>query len=414
MKHIPQIKISDYNYQLPENRIAQFPLDKRDQSKLLIFKDDKIEENIFSSIYTFVPDHALLIYNQTRVIQARIPFQKETGAQIEIFCLEPVAPTKEIQKAFENHSGVSWNCLVGNSKKWKSGMLKREFKLNGVHVELFAERQSKSDDHSVIEFSWTPGYFSFSEVLDAAGIIPLPPYMHREAEDSDKTRYQTIYARSEGSVAAPTAGLHFTEDVFKKLKNKNIHFDEVTLHVGAGTFKPVSAEKLADHEMHTEKIYIRKITIQAILDKHDKPVIVVGTTTMRTIESLYWHGVKLIKGATRGGNIDIKQWDPYQADFNSGISVEESLQAILQFMNENGLSVISGQTQLMIVPGYKIRIPDILITNFHMPQSTLLLLVSAFIGDGWGKVYQYALDNDFRFLSYGDSCLFFRKELPLQ
>jgi S-adenosylmethionine:tRNA ribosyltransferase-isomerase len=410
MKHIPQIKISDYHYSLPENRIAQFPLDKRDQSKLLIFKDDQIEENIFSFIDAFLPDHALMVYNQTRVIQARIPFQKKTGAQIEIFCLEPVAPTKEIQKAFENQSGVSWKCLVGNSKKWKSGELTRDFMIKGIKVELTAERQSKTDDHSVIEFAWSPGHFSFSEVLDAAGIIPLPPYMHREAEDSDKTRYQTIYARSEGSVAAPTAGLHFTEDVFKKLKNKNIHFDEVTLHVGAGTFKPVSAERLTDHEMHTEKIYIRKSTIEAILNKTDKAVIVVGTTTMRTIESLYWHGVKMIKGVAEGNNIDIDQWDPYHADFNSGISVEKSLQTILQFMNENDLEVISGQTQLMIVPGYKIRIPDILITNFHMPQSTLLLLVSAFIGQGWKKVYQYALDNDFRFLSYGDSCLFFKKK----
>ncbi len=408
MKHIPTIKIKDFNYSLPPHRIAQFPLESRDQSKLLIYSNGRISENIFAHIDEYLPKNSLLIYNQTRVIQARIPFQKETGAQIEIFCLEPESPTREIQQAFELPSGVTWKCLVGNSKKWKEGVLIKSFNLNNKSCKLYGERIEKSESYSLIKFTWEPEQFSFSEVLEASGIIPLPPYMNREANDSDKNRYQTIYAKSEGSVAAPTAGLHFTKPVFQKLKEKSIEIAEVTLHVGAGTFKPVSTESVADHEMHTEKIYIQKETIESILNSIDQTVTVVGTTTMRTIESLYWHGVKLLKGKT-GGEVDIQQWDPYQPELNTGVSVKESLESVLNYMKVQKLDVISGQTQLMILPGYQVRIADILITNFHMPQSTLLLLVSAFIGEGWKDAYQYALDKDFRFLSYGDSCLFYKK-----
>ncbi|MCD4694915.1 MAG: S-adenosylmethionine:tRNA ribosyltransferase-isomerase, partial [Bacteroidales bacterium] len=355
----------------------------------------------------YLPGNSLLIYNQTRVIQARIPFQKDTGAQIEIFCLEPESPTKEIQQAFELTSGVTWNCLVGNSKKWKAGGLTKTFTIKNKSCKLYAEGIKKSENHSLVKFSWEPAQYSFSEVLEASGIIPLPPYMNRKAEDSDKNRYQTIYARSEGSVAAPTAGLHFTDAVFQKMKEKNIEIKEVTLHVGAGTFKPVSTENVSDHKMHTERICIPKNTIESILNRLNSPVTVVGTTTMRTLESLYWHGVKLIKSVT-GSEINIHQWDPYQTELNTGVSVEESLERVLKYMQRHKLEILSGQTQLMIVPGYHIRIPDILITNFHMPQSTLLLLVSAFMGEGWKDAYNYALANNFRFLSYGDSCLFFK------
>jgi len=407
MKHIPGIKIKEFNYSLPSQRIAQFPLEQRDQSKLLIYNNGNISENIFANMHEYLTNNSLIIYNQTRVIQARIPFQKNTGAQIEIFCLAPEAPTKEIQQAFELSSGVTWKCLVGNSKKWKEGTLSKTFTYDNKVCKLFAERIEKSDDYSLIKLTWEPNQYSFSEVLDASGIIPLPPYMNREANDSDKNRYQTIYAVSEGSVAAPTAGLHFTKTVFQKLREKNICLAEVTLHVGAGTFKPVSSESVADHEMHTEKIYVQKDTIQNILNNLSNKITVVGTTTMRTIESLYWHGVKLLNEKANS-EINILQWDPYQPKFNTGISVQESLEKVLNYMHEHSLDVISGQTQLMILPGYKVRIADILITNFHMPQSTLLLLVSAFTGDGWKDVYQYALDNDFRFLSYGDSCLFYK------
>ena len=408
MKHIPTIKIKDFNYSLPPHRIAQFPLESRDQSKLLIYNKGLISENTFSNVDHYLPNDSLLIYNQTRVIQARIPFQKDTGAQIEIFCLEPESPTKEIQQAFELTSGVTWKCLVGNSKKWKDGVLTKTFEINDKSCKLCAERVKKSESDSLIKFTWQPAQYPFSEVLEASGIIPLPPYMNREANDSDKNRYQTIYAKSEGSVAAPTAGLHFTKPVFRKLKEKSIKIAEVTLHVGAGTFKPVSTESVADHEMHTEKIYIQKETIENILNSINHTVTVVGTTTMRTIESLYWHGVKLLKGKT-GGEIDIQQWDPYQSELNTRVSVKESLENVLNYMKVHKLEVISGQTQLMILPGYKVQIADILITNFHMPQSTLLLLVSAFIGEGWKDAYQFALDKDFRFLSYGDSCLFYKK-----
>ncbi len=408
MDNIPKINIEEFNYDLPKERIAQFPLEKRDGSKLVIYKDGLISESTFKNIPELLPENSLMIYNETKVVQARLLFKKETGAKIEIFCLEPIEPTREIQQAFEQHSGVIWKCLVGNSKKWKNGKLNKHFSNKGKEALLTAERIEQHQSYSLIRFYWKPEGLTFSDILIQSGIIPLPPYMDRKTIDSDKYRYQTVYANSEGSVAAPTAGLHFTDEVFENLKNRNISLEEVTLHVGAGTFKPVSTSDVREHEMHKEQIVIRKSLIQSLLSSLDKNIIVVGTTTTRTIESLYWFGVKLLVNKTENESIEINQWDPYKPEYNIGINVEKSLEAILSFMDKKGLEVISGKTQLIIIPGYKYKIPTVLITNFHMPQSTLLLLVSAFIGDNWKEVYDYALNHDFRFLSYGDSCLFFR------
>ena len=408
MQELPGINIEEFNYDLPRKRIAQFPLEKRDGSKLVIYRDGEISESTFKHIPELLPENSLMIYNETKVVQARLLFQKETGANIEIFCLEPIEPKREIQQAFEQHSGVVWKCLVGNSKKWKSDQLNKPFINNGKEAVLSAERIGQHPSYSLIRFEWKPEDLTFSDILLQSGIIPLPPYMDRKAVESDKFRYQTVYANSEGSVAAPTAGLHFTDEVFEELKRENISFEEVTLHVGAGTFKPVSTSDVREHEMHTEQIFVRKAVIENILGSLDKNIIVVGTTTTRTIESLYWFGVKLLVDKSEPRFMEIKQWDPYQQKYNIGISVKESLEAILSFMQKRNLEVISGKTQLIIVPGYKYKIPTVLITNFHMPQSTLLLLVSAFIGDKWKDVYDYALNHGFRFLSYGDSCLFFK------
>ncbi|MCB2219635.1 MAG: S-adenosylmethionine:tRNA ribosyltransferase-isomerase [Bacteroidetes bacterium] len=403
----------DFDYPLPPDKIAQFPLEQRDRSKLLLFKDHEPSMHVFKDIANFLPDHALLIYNQTRVIQARLIFRKESGARIEIFLLEPVSPTREIQQAFECSSPVRWNTLVGNSKKWKSGDLHLPFQINGLDYMLYAQREDKNGNQFQISFTWDPPSISFSEVLEHVGKTPLPPYMNREARDEDKVRYQTIYARNEGSVAAPTAGLHFTSGVFDALKLKGIQFSEVTLHVGAGTFKPISTNNIVDHEMHTERIFISKKTIERILENIGKPVIVVGTTTMRSIESLYWHGVKILMDQVKDDDIHIHQWDPYQEQYRIDIPVKTALDAVLELMDQKGMAVISGQTQLMIVPGYHFKIADILITNFHMPRSTLLMLVAAFIGHEWKDVYRFALQHEFRFLSYGDSCLFFKKEVKV-
>jgi len=409
MVFIPTIKISEFDYNLPQERIAQFPLSERDKSKLLIYNDKEISEDVFENITCYLPESSLLIYNETKVIQARLIFEKESGAYIEIFCLEPVSPTKEIQLAFQQTGKVVWKCLVGNSKKWKTGKLAKDFEYEGTKIRLTVDRLDQFQDYSLVEFSWKPQDLTFSEVLTEAGIIPLPPYMKRNSEDSDKHRYQTIYANSEGSVAAPTAGLHFTNEVLQSLKKKKIAIEKVTLHVGAGTFKPVSVDEIGRHEMHTEKIVVRRSTIQQLLKKLNIQIILVGTTTTRTIESLYWFGVQLIVDGGDPKFIDIRQWDPYNPKYNIGISTKDSLEKVLQLMDQNKIDELNGQTQLMIVPGYQYRIPDVLITNFHMPKSTLLLLVSAFIGDDWENAYDYALNNDFRFLSYGDSCLFFKK-----
>jgi S-adenosylmethionine:tRNA ribosyltransferase-isomerase len=410
MDFIPDININEFDYHLPEDKIAQFPLSGRDESKLLIYKKGLISEDIFKNISNHLPESSLIVFNETKVIRARLLFHKPNGATIELFCLEPILPTRELQQAFEQNSGVVWKCMVGNSRRWKSGKLQKSISNNGRTCILSAERLQQSQDQSFIRFEWEPPALSFSEILVYTGIIPLPPYMKREAIKSDAERYQTIYARADGSVAAPTAGLHFTEAVFQKLDQKKIERVDLTLHVGAGTFKPVTQNEIKNHEMHFEKILIPKKTVQKILDHLHENIIVIGTTSMRTVESLYWFGVKLMIDKKPPEEIDIKQWDSYDPFYNCEISPKESLLTVTKYMESHSIELISGQTQLMIVPGYRFRIPNILITNFHMPKSTLLLLISAFMGNGWKGAYKYALDHDFRFLSYGDACLFFKQD----
>lgn len=416
IKQLERICIDDYDYDLCEDRIAKYPLARRDDSKLLIYKEANLDQSSFDKIHELLPRNSLLLFNETKVIQARLQFHKESGAKIEIFCLEAVKPVSEIQLAFEQISGVVWKCFIGNAKKWKSGILKKLIiTLNGG-IEFCAERVGMMGETHLVEFTWSPSDLPFSELLERSGLVPLPPYLNREAEKSDKERYQTIYAQHDGSVAAPTAGLHFTDEVFSKLEAKNIQKDKVVLHVGAGTFKPVIAKRIGDHEMHSEKIVIQKSTIENLLNESNEHIIAVGTTTVRTLESLYWFGVKLMhdknteskRSGARRSQFKINQWDPYQEKYQIKQSVEEVLNFILNFMKKENLEELKGETQLMIVPGYDFKIVDILITNFHQPKSTLLLLVSAFIGESWKLAYKYATDQNFRFLSYGDSCLFFK------
>lgn len=409
MDKVPDIQITDYSYNLPQQKIAQYPLPERDNSKLLIHRSGNLSSDKFFRLQEYLPENSLMVFNETRVIQARLVFHKPSGARIEVFCLEPVLPTREIQQAFEQTSGVVWKCLIGNSKKWKSGNLEMKLSQNNDSFSLMAQRIETTDMHALVSFRWTSPGRTFSEVLEAAGDMPLPPYMKRDAEESDTQRYQTIYARNEGSVAAPTAGLHFTTRVFDELRKKNIRKLEVTLHVGAGTFKPVSADNIRSHKMHTEQVVVSIKTLK-LLARQKNPVIAVGTTSIRTLESLYWHGVKLLTDPESPKTMNIRQWDPYQDKYNKNIPVRESLEAVIRHLENIGLSHLTGQTQLIIIPGYKFKLTDVLITNFHMPRSTLLLLVAAFIGDAWEKAYTYALENDFRFLSYGDACLFYREK----
>ena len=409
-----KIFIDDYIYNLPEERIAKYPAAERDKSKLLIYKGEEISENSFSSIAEYIPANANLIFNNSKVIPARIIFKKDSGAQIEIFCLEPESPTKDFALIFQQKGECIWNGLIGNLKKWKEGRLKKELFVRGSKVILSIEKVEKSqnDGKQLIKFSWKPEELMFSEIMENAGLVPLPPYINREAEDRDKDNYQTIYAKIKGSVAAPTAGLHFTDNVIEQIRKKGIKTEYLTLHVSAGTFQPVSAKTLDKHKMHSEVITADIETIENILKRINNPIITVGTTSLRTLESLYWLGVKLItKGSENSADIypEIEQWDPYKAEYNKEISREESFNAIYTYMKLNGLETITGSTQIIIVPGYRFRMTDGLITNFHQPKSTLLLLIAAFIGEDWKKMYDYALKNDFRFLSYGDSSILFSR-----
>ena len=411
IKKVQNISIEDYNYPLPDERIAKYPLSERDASKLLVLKNGDITSSHFKNISEFLPKDSLLIFNETKVVRARLQFTKESGAAIEIFCLEPITGNGDYQLAFSSSSPSEWRCLVGNSRRWKNDKLSLDVIVNGQQTtdnrqaRLYAERLEKNDNYSVVRFSWEPAELSFAEILEAAGEIPLPPYLHREAEASDRERYQTVFAKHEGSVAAPTAGLHFTNELIDRLKNEGVTFEEVTLHVGAGTFRPVSSEKIGEHEMHSETIAVRKSCIENLIKNINKTIIPVGTTSMRTIESLYWMGVMLIEEGFEERNIHLNQWFPYK-ERESLPSAEESLSAILKYMEMYNMDIFHASTALMIAPSCKINIAKALITNFHQPKSTLLLLVSALIGNKWKDVYQYALDNDFRFLSYGDSCLF--------
>ena len=406
-----EIRIADYNYPLPDSRIAQFPLANRDASKLLVYRQGLLSQDVFSNIGSQLPANSMLVFNDTRVIRARLIFTKSTGAVVEIFCLEPIAPVADIQTAFLQKSASTWKCLVGNLKRWKSGLLIHEIRYQGNTYQLGAKYAGPFGDSShAIEFTWSPAEKTFSEILELAGLIPLPPYIHRPPENADSERYQTIFAAPQGSVAAPTAGLHFTESVLQKIAARGIIYENVTLHVGVGTFKPVIAERIGGHVMHHEKIVVSRKTIASLLNHRERPVFAVGTTSARTLESLYWLGVKLARDGNNHNPV-IFQWDPYEIHEVDKISTEQALETLLRFLDENGMAEYSGETQLMIVPGYSFKVVAGLITNFHMPQSTLLLLVAALVGEAWKSAYEYALSNDFRFLSYGDSSLFFKPGL---
>jgi S-adenosylmethionine:tRNA ribosyltransferase-isomerase len=400
------IFIKDYDYHLPHCRIAEFPLRERDSSKLLIYKNGEILDEHFLNLPQQIASQSTLILNNTRVIEARILFQKPTGGIIEIFCLEPFG--ESIERSLSLTQNVQWQCLIGGASKWKAGqILQKKVSLGNETIELNAGYISKQKDDFVIEFFWETGH-SFAEVLHAAGAIPLPPYIKRNVTGEDKERYQTIFSKHEGSVAAPTAALHFTKNVFQKLSEKNIDTKYITLHVGAGTFKPVKTETVAEHEMHKEPFAVPIDVLKKIIAS--EKIIAVGTTSLRTLESIYWIGVKLINGLIEDG-WTLQQWEAYDLGKKySSISVNESLSALIHWLEENNQTELHCQTGLIIVPGYSFKIPDGLITNFHQPQSTLLLLVSAFIGEDWRKVYQHALDNNYRFLSYGDSSLLWRKD----
>ena len=401
MNDVKHISIEEYDYPLPEERIAKYPLPERDASNLLVLKDNEIKKSQFKYVGDFLPQDTLLVFNETKVIRARLQFHKATGSRIEIFCLEP---EKDYQVAFSATSPVRWKCLIGNSKRWKEGKLSMELSVGGKPVALSAERISQNDQYAEIEFSWTPENLSFASVLEAAGEIPLPPYLHRDAEPDDRDRYQTVFARYDGSVAAPTAGLHFTQPLIAALREQGFTFDEVTLHVGAGTFKPVSTDTIGEHAMHSETIIVRKSLIQNLINQMGKPVIPVGTTSTRTLESLYWIGVMLKEQGLALRPLHVEQWFPYED--HAPMSATEALQIIVDYLDKHGLTRLEASTALMIAPSYKMHIITGLITNFHQPKSTLLLLVSALIGERWKDCYRFALDNGFRFLSYGDSCLF--------
>lgn len=401
MNDVKHISIEAYDYPLPDDRIAKYPLAERDASKLLVLKDNEIQESQFKHVGDYLPKDALLVFNETKVIRARLQFHKATGSRIEVFCLEP---ENDYQVAFSATSPVRWKCLIGNAKRWKEGPLTMELTVGGKPVMLNANRLSQNDQYAEIEFSWTPADLPFASVLEAAGEIPLPPYLHRDAEPDDRDRYQTVFARYDGSVAAPTAGLHFTQPLIADLREKGFFFDEVTLHVGAGTFKPVSTETIGEHSMHSETIIVRKSLIQNMISHFGKPIIPVGTTSTRTLESLYWMGVMLKEQGMELRPLHVEQWYPYEE--HAPLSAPEALQQIVDYLEMHSLTRLEASTALMIAPSYKMRIITGLITNFHQPKSTLLLLVSALIGERWKDCYRFALDHDFRFLSYGDSCLF--------
>ncbi len=392
------IHISEYNYELPDERIAKFPLQERDHSKLLVYRNGEVSEDHFYHLPDYLEPGALMVFNNTKVIQARMHFRKETGALIEVFLLEPAEPS-DYELMFQTRGRCAWYCMVGNLKKWKDGTLT----LQHGALTIKATRKGEHGTSHLVEFEWT-GSMSFAEVIDAVGELPIPPYLNRETQESDKTTYQTVYSKIKGSVAAPTAGLHFTDRVLHDIDQRGIEREELTLHVGAGTFKPVKSEQIADHEMHTEFISVRRHTIERLI-AHGGKAIAVGTTSVRTLESLYYMGLKVLQNPdVSEEQLHVQQWEPYEAQSVApGVGSKESLQALLDWMNRQGLTVLHSSTQIIIAPGYDYKIVKVLVTNFHQPQSTLLLLVSAFVKGDWRKIYDYALSHDFRFLSYGDS-----------
>ncbi len=409
-----EIHISDYTYDLPDERIAKFPMAERDHSKLLLYRKGEVGEDVFYNLPQYLPEGALMVMNNTRVIQARLHFRKETGALIEIFLLEPAMP-RDYEQMFQQTSRCQWLCLVGNQKKWiarntstpgskKDVALTREISIKGTKITVTATHKGEVGTSQLIELEWT-GNVSFAEVIDVMGELPIPPYLNRETQESDKTTYQTVYSKIKGSVAAPTAGLHFTERVLSDIDARGIEREEVTLHVGAGTFRPVKSETIGDHPMHTEYIAVRRHTIERLL-AHNGEAIAVGTTSVRTLESLYYMGLKVLQNSDIAEDqLHVNQWEPYEEPKAKSQKPKAVLQALLDWMLRNELTVLHSSTQIIIAPGYDYKIVKMLITNFHQPQSTLLLLVSAFVHGDWHKIYDYALAHDFRFLSYGDSSL---------
>ena len=402
---IPEIHIEDYNYPLPDERIAKYPLPRRDASKLLIYKDGKVDTKVFSELPQFLPEGSLMVFNDTKVVPARLHFVRETGAKIEIFCLQPVNPV-EYNTAFAATESCSWQCVIGNSKRWKDDLLSYDIP-EGCEAEiakmnLRARLVSREAQTGVVEFTWEGGE-PFSRVLELCGQVPIPPYLNRETEALDVERYQTLYAHIRGSVAAPTAGLHFTEETLQAIRDKGIDIENVCLHVGAGTFLPVKSSNVADHPMHREPFVVTLDFLRKLLDRKGK-LVAVGTTSVRTLESLYYVGVSIIE---TGAPEDVPQWAPYTRDYP--YSTEEALQAIVSWLEKGRLSALKVGTRIIIVPGFQFRLVDVLVTNFHQPESTLILLVSAFVAGDWRTIYDYALANDYRFLSYGDSSLLFRR-----
>lgn len=406
MKQDPKhIHISEFNYPLPDERIAKFPLPIRDQSKLLLYRHGEVSEDVFTSLPEYLPADSLMIFNNTKVIQARLHFRKETGALIEVFCLEPIQPNDYVLN-FQQTEHAAWLCMIGNLKKWKEGILKREMTVKGQPLTLTAERGECHGTSHWIDFRWNNPEVTFADILEVFGELPIPPYLNRETQESDKETYQTVYSKIKGSVAAPTAGLHFTPRVLDALRDKGIDLEELTLHVGAGTFKPVKSEEIEGHEMHTEYISVSRSTLQKLI-AHDGKAVAVGTTSVRTLESLYHIGITLLNNpdATEE-ELHVKQWQPYEMSAEaSATPAVDALQAIVRYLDRHGMETLHTSTQIIIAPGYEYRIVKAMVTNFHQPQSTLLLLVSAFVHGNWRKIYDYALSHDFRFLSYGDSSL---------
>ena len=401
---ISDIRIEDFNYDLPDERIAKYPLPTRDASKLLVYRRGKPEEKKFVDISSYLPEGSMMVFNDTKVVPARLHFQRESGAHIEIFCLEPIQP-EEYVTMFAVTDRCRWKCIVGNVKRWKNDTLSLynpESDMDVTDMALKADLIERQGETSIVEFSWSNGA-PFSRVLEVCGSIPIPPYLNRDTEDIDLERYQTLYARFRGSVAAPTAGLHFTENVLEQIRSKGITTETVCLHVGAGTFLPVKSSLVSEHTMHREPFVITLDLLEKLVARKGK-LVSVGTTSVRTLESLYYIGVKCIETGTPA---DVMQWEPYEREY--AYSTEEALSALIAYMKANSLKDLQSGTRIIIVPGYQFRVVDVLVTNFHQPQSTLLLLVSAFVGGDWKNIYDYALSHDFRFLSYGDSSILFRE-----
>ena len=406
LEQVTGISISDYAYDLPDEKIAKYPLDERDQSKLLVWKNGQIQDSQFGNLPEFLPSKSLLIFNNTKVIRARLHFQKATGAKIELFCLDPVDPA-DYQIAFQTTQSCIWKCMIGNQKKWKGETLRKTIWIDSTEIELCAEQTEPANNKSLIKFSWNNPDFEFSRIIESAGSLPIPPYLNRETEQSDLERYQTVYSKIKGSVAAPTAGLHFTDKVFSRLTEEGHELAELTLHVGAGTFQPVKSETISGHEMHSEHLYISRDFLSKFIH-HSGKKIAVGTTSVRTLESLYWLGLQAHRNPEMSiSDMKVTQWEAYQVEAGS-TEANTALQALIQLLERNQSDYLSASTQIIIAPGYQFRIVDGLVTNFHQPQSTLLLLISAYLGDEWQTIYNHALENNYRFLSYGDSNLYLK------